>query len=66
MRIISVRVYPVAKVLAIVYAVFGLSAFLTYSVSSALYLTLPFGILAPLFHLNLNFNLARQEQTRSS
>jgi hypothetical protein len=59
MRIISVRVSPVAKVLAIVYAVFGLSAFVIYAVSSAQFLTLPFGVLAPLFHLNLNLNLAR-------
>jgi hypothetical protein len=59
MRIISVRVSPVAKVLAIVYAVFGLSAFVTYAASGAQFLTLPFGILAPLFHLNINFNLAR-------
>ena len=58
MRIISVRVSPVAKVLAIVYAVFGLSAFVIYAVSSAQFLTLPFGVLAPLFHLNLNLNLA--------
>ena len=59
MRIISVRVSPVAKVLAVVYAVFGLSAFVTYAVSNAQFLILPFGILAPLFHLNLNLNLAR-------
>jgi hypothetical protein len=30
-----------------------------YALSTAEFLTLPFGILAPLFHLNLNFNLAR-------
>jgi hypothetical protein len=59
MRIISVRVKSVARVLAIVYSVFGLGAFIFYLVSEAEYLTLPFGVLAPLFHLNLNFNLAR-------
>ena len=60
MRIISVRVEPVARVLAIVYAVFGLSAFLLYAVAPGVrFLTLPFGVLAPLFHLNLNVNLAR-------
>jgi hypothetical protein len=59
MRITSVRVSPVARILGIVYAVFGLGAFVTYAVSSARYLTLPFGVLAPLFHLNLNLNLAR-------
>lgn len=45
--------------MAIAYAVFGLSAFVVYAVGSAEFLTLPFGILAPLFHLNLNFNMAR-------
>jgi hypothetical protein len=59
MRIISVRVAPVARVLAIAYAVFGLSAFVVYAVGSAEFLTLPFGVMAPLFHLNLNLNLAR-------
>jgi|ERR1700688_4147640 len=59
MRIISVRVAPVALVLTITYAVFGLSAFLVYALGSAEFLTLPFGVLMPLFHLNLNFNLAR-------
>jgi hypothetical protein len=59
MRIISVRVGPIARVLAIAYAVFGLSAFVVYAFGSAGFLTLPFGVLLPLFHLNLNFNLAR-------
>jgi hypothetical protein len=59
MRIISVRVAPVALVLAVTYALFGFSAFLVYAFSKAEFLTLPFGVLAPLFHLNLNFNLAR-------
>jgi hypothetical protein len=59
MRIISVRVAPVARVLAIVYALFGLSAFVVYAASSAESFTLPFGVVAPLFHLNVNFNLPR-------
>jgi len=59
MRIVSVRAEPVARVLAIAYAVLGLSAFLTYAISGAETFTLPFGVLAPLFHLNLNVNLAR-------
>ena len=59
MRIVSIRVAPVARALAIAYAVFGLFAFVVYAVGSAEFLTLPFGILAPLFHLNVNFNLAR-------
>ncbi|HKS76163.1 MAG TPA: hypothetical protein VJQ82_23325 [Terriglobales bacterium] len=59
MRIISVRVAPVVRVLAIAYAVFGVVAFLLYAVSSAEALTLPFGLVAPLFHLNVNLSLPR-------
>jgi hypothetical protein len=59
MRIISVRVAPVARILAIAYAVFGVCAFLVYAFGSGDFLTLPFGVLAPLVHLNLNLNLAR-------
>jgi hypothetical protein len=59
MRIVSVRVAPVALVLTVTYALFGFCAFLVYAFGKAEFLTLPFGILAPLFHLNLNFNLAR-------
>lgn len=57
MRIISVRLEPVARILSIVYAVFGLGAFFLFEFTGAQYLTLPFGVLAPVFHLNLNFNL---------
>lgn len=59
MRIISVRVAPVALVLTITYALFGFGAFLVYAFSGAEFLTLPFGVLAPLFHLNLTLNLTR-------
>jgi hypothetical protein len=59
MRIIGIHVEPFARVLAITHAVFGLGAFLLFAVSKAEYLTLPFGILAPLFHLNVNLNLTR-------
>jgi hypothetical protein len=60
MRIISVGVEPVARVLAIGYSVCGLGSFLFYAVSSSgEVFTLPVGVLAPLFHLNLNLNLPR-------
>ena len=59
MRIMSVRVAPIARILAIAYAVFGLVAFVQFAVSNVQYLTLPFGVVAPLLHLNFNFNLAR-------
>jgi hypothetical protein len=59
MRIIGIRIEPLARVLAIAYAVFGLSAFVFFAITRADYMTLPFGILAPLFHLNVNLNLVR-------
>lgn len=59
MRIISVRLEPVARVLSIVYAVFGLGSFCLFEFTDAQYLTLPFGVVAPLFNLNVNFNLPR-------
>lgn len=62
MRIISVRVEPVARIFASVYAVFGLIAWITYAVGTADSFTLPFGILGPLFHLNLNLHLARSRE----
>ena len=58
MRIISIRVEPVARVFAGLYAFFGLLAFFVYAVGKAGSLTLPFGVLTPLFHLNLNLHLA--------
>jgi hypothetical protein len=66
MRIISVRWQPVAKILAIIYAVFGLGAFCVFEFTGAQYLTLPFGILSPLFHLNLNVNLSRSDSVLST
>jgi hypothetical protein len=61
MRIISVRWQSVANTFAILYAIFGLAAFCFFEFSSAQYLTLPFGILGPFFHLNLNLNLLRSD-----
>ncbi|HKT90407.1 MAG TPA: hypothetical protein VJQ59_18320 [Candidatus Sulfotelmatobacter sp.] len=61
MRIISVRIAPVAKIFTIAYAVFGLVSFLTFALGGATSLTLPIGIvLPPLFHLNFNLTLTRQ------
>ena len=59
MRIVSVRVEPVARIFAILYAICGLGSFLIFAFSDVQYLTLPFGVLAPLFHLNVNLNLQR-------
>jgi hypothetical protein len=59
MRIISIRWRPVARILAIIYLVSGLGVFCVFEFSTAPNLTLPFGVLGPLFHLNLNVNLSR-------
>src|ERR1700691_1209185 len=57
MRIVGMRVDPLAGILAIIYAVFGWCAFVLFAVSKTDYLTLPFGVWAPLFHFNVNLNL---------
>jgi hypothetical protein len=59
MRIISVKMEPFARILTVVYALFGLFRFVLYAFRGDTYLTLPFGVLAPLFNLNVNFNLGR-------
>ncbi len=61
MRIISIRVEPVARILAIIYTLFGLSAFLLFRFTSSDYLTLPIGVVAPLIHLNVNLTLPRSD-----
>jgi hypothetical protein len=59
MRIVSVQVFSVARVLAIAYAVFGLIIFFLFAVRGTEQLTLPVGILAPLVWLNLNIHFER-------
>jgi hypothetical protein len=59
MRIISVRPGPVALALSLVYTVFGLGVFLIFEFTQESYLSLPFGIVAPLIHFNINLNLPR-------
>jgi hypothetical protein len=58
MRIISIRVEPVARIFAGAYAFFGLLAFFLYAVAKTGSLTLPFGVLAPIVQLSLNLHLA--------
>ncbi|HEY1800246.1 MAG TPA: hypothetical protein VGG46_04860 [Terriglobales bacterium] len=57
MRIVSIRAFQVAKVLGIVYTLFGFTTFILYAVRGDEALTLPFGILAPLVNLNVNLTL---------
>jgi hypothetical protein len=59
MRIVAIQVTQVARILGIAYALLGFLVFLQFAFSSAQELTLPFGFVAPLFYLNLNFHLAR-------
>jgi hypothetical protein len=59
MRIVAVRPRPVCVVLFIVYAVFGLCAFLVFDFDNASELILPFGILMPLADFTFNIRLAR-------
>ena len=55
MRIRSFRIEPVARVLAIIYGVFGLTSVPTALFMGAKQITLPVGVFAPL--LNFTFNL---------
>ncbi|HEX3321909.1 MAG TPA: hypothetical protein VHR84_14470 [Terriglobales bacterium] len=59
MRIVGIRVEPFARVLGITYTVFGLSAYAVFAIKGSDYLTLPFGVLAPLVSLDFTLTLAR-------
>jgi hypothetical protein len=59
MRIISIRVAPVAQTLGMVYAAFGFIAWVQYAFGRGQKMILPFGVVAPLFDLNLNIHLER-------
>ena len=61
MRILSVRWEPVVRVLAIIYGVLVAMVFCAAEISHAPHLTLPFGVLAPVFHLNFNLNIPRPD-----
>ncbi len=66
MRIISVEWRPLALVLALGYAVLGLSAFVVYAVGSDEKFSLPLGIALPLFHLNITFTFVRSRDLFSN
>ena len=59
MRIVAVRREPVARILSVIYAVFGLYAFLLFAFTNAQTLTLPLGFVVTVIHFNINFNLPR-------
>ena len=58
MRIMSFRITPVARVLAIIYGVFGLTYVPTLLLMGAKEMILPLGIVAPLVFFNLNLHFA--------
>jgi hypothetical protein len=58
MRIMSFRITPVARVLAIIYGVFGLTYVPTLLLTGAKEMILPVGIVAPLVFLNFNLHFA--------
>jgi hypothetical protein len=57
MRIIALRVGPVARVLAIIYGVLGILYVPSVLLMGAKEMTLPVGIAAPLVYLNFNLHL---------
>jgi len=58
MRIMSLRVRPVARIFAIIYGVFSPFAVILMAFSKADYLRIPLGIIAaPLFFVNINFDI---------
>ena|ERR1035437_4711294 len=59
MKIISVRLEPVARILSMIYAFFGVVFLCQFVFSDAEYLTLPFGIIAPLINFNINLKMQR-------
>jgi hypothetical protein len=59
MRIVWVRPLSVGHVIAAIYAILGFVAFVIFEVSDLAYITLPFGFVFFIFHLNMNFNLPR-------
>jgi len=59
MKIVALRIQPIARVVAAVYALFGASFWITYCLSKAEYLTLPVGLVAPMVHFSFNLHFHR-------
>ena len=59
MKIIALRIQPIARVMAAVYAIFGATSWITYCFGNAQYLTLPVGIVAPMVNFSFNFHFRR-------
>ena len=54
MKIVGVRIEPVAKILAIIYAIFGLLVPIQLAFQRAETVKLPLGFNVPIFYLNFN------------
>jgi hypothetical protein len=59
MKIMALRIQPIAKVMAGIYAIFGVSFWVSYCVGKAPYLTLPVGLVGPMVHFGFNFHFQR-------
>ena len=59
MKIVALRIQPIAGVVAAIYATFGALFWVTYCLSDSPYLTVPVGLLAPMVHYNFNFQFHR-------
>ena len=57
MRILSLRIIPVARILAIVYGAMSPFLIIGMLLSKAQYIRIPLGVVAPLLYLNINFDL---------
>ena len=67
MRIMSLRVRPVARIFAIIYGVFSPFLLILMALSKADYLRIPLGIIAaPLFYVNINFDIEHPTPVVSS
>ena len=62
MRIMSFRIAPVARILAIGYGILGPFIVIFSKLRGAEQFTLPLGVVAPLFHLNFNLNIPMPTQ----
>ena len=59
MKIIGLKIQPIASLFALLYAAFGAFVWIGYCVTGVNYITLPVGVIAPLLHLNVNLTLPR-------
>lgn len=57
LRILAIKVYPVARNTALIYGVLGLVQLFIFAFSGEKRLALPIGILSPLFWLGVNISL---------